>query len=150
LGDVFEILTATEGLGGSDFDTADLPALAAGLQWSLTYGLDAVSLAVALAGDYNHNGTVEAGDYTVWRNTLGQSGTGLAADGNGDQMITGLDYDVWKSNFGNTLPGGGSTAEIGAVPEPLPLVLLAIGSLLSLGITGRRRRTALTSRRGMR
>ena len=31
-------------------------------------------VAVTLAGDYNRNGVVDAADYTVWRNTLGQIG----------------------------------------------------------------------------
>ena len=42
-----------------------------------------------LPGDYNHNGVVDAADYIVWRNSLGQSiAAGTGADGNGD----GLDH----------------------------------------------------------
>ena len=55
-----------------------------------------------LAGDYNGNGVVEAGDYSVWRNTL-DSATDLRADGNGDGIVDRLDYAVWKSNFGASL-----------------------------------------------
>ena len=32
-------------------------------------------LLVTIVGDYNHNGIVDAADYTVWRDTLGQTGT---------------------------------------------------------------------------
>ena len=53
-------------------------------------------VAVGLAGDYNHDGIVDAADYIVWRNTLGQIGTGLAADGNNNGQIDTGDYDVWK------------------------------------------------------
>ena len=47
-------------------------------------------------GDYNHNGIVDAADYTVWRDSSATSGSGLAADGNGDGMVTQLDYDIWS------------------------------------------------------
>jgi parallel beta-helix repeat protein/predicted outer membrane repeat protein len=67
----------------------------------------------SVLGDYNLNGTVDAADYTVWRNTLGQTGLVLysGADGDGDGSITISDYDVWKSHFGESLPpeaGGGA------------------------------------------
>ena len=35
----------------------------------------------SLAGDYNGDGVVDAADYTVWRDTFGQTGADLAADG---------------------------------------------------------------------
>ena len=50
---------------------------------------------IAFPGDYNHNGTVDAADYVVWRHTLGQSGTSLAADGDGSGTIDQADYDEW-------------------------------------------------------
>ena len=59
----------------------------------------------ALPGDYNRNGTVDAADYTVWRDTLGQSvAPSSGADGNGDQQVNQVDYDLWAANFGMTLP----------------------------------------------
>ncbi len=48
----------------------------------------------APTGDYNFNGVVDAADYVVWRDTLGQSGVGLAADGNGDSQIDAADYGI--------------------------------------------------------
>jgi hypothetical protein len=83
-------------------------------------------------GDYNHNGVVDAADYTIWRATLGQTGTGLAADGDGDNAVTQADYDVWKSNFGHAASGSGAGAAA-AIPEPssIVLVLLAVAILLS-------------------
>ena len=77
--------------------------------------------------DYNHDGIVDAADYTIWRNTLGQSGSGLAADGTGaggvpDGVVDQLDYDFWKANFGNH-SGAGASAN-SDVPEPSTCVLL--------------------------
>jgi hypothetical protein len=94
-----------------------------------------------LPGDYNHNGIVDAADYTRWRDTLGQSGTSLAADGNHNNQVDTGDYGVWKSHFGDTIAGGTgaelSTLVNGAVPEPSGLVLLMV-ALLSLAATRNR------------
>ena len=78
-------------------------------------------IALQLAGDYNGDGTVDAADYTVWRNTLGQVGSGLAADGNNNGRIDTGDFTVWKTNYG-IVAGGGSG--VFAVPEPTSTVLL--------------------------
>jgi hypothetical protein len=86
--------------------------------------------APALPGDYNKNGQVDAADYVLWRNALGQ--TGLApfssADGNGDGTVDDTDYGVWRANFGATLPlpaaASGSAAFVGADP------VLTIGDTL--------------------
>jgi hypothetical protein len=70
-----------------------------------------------LPGDYNFDGSVNAADYTVWRNTLGSTND-LRADGSGamvgvpDGVVDGLDYDFWKAKFGNVLGAGGGAGNI--------------------------------------
>jgi hypothetical protein len=87
---------------------------------------------VRLGGDYNLDGTVNAADYTVWRNTLGQTvPVGTGADGSGpggvpDGMVTTHDYANWKSRFGNTAGSGASVGDPQAVPETSGLLLLCI------------------------
>jgi hypothetical protein len=83
-------------------------------------------------GDYNGNGVVDAADYTVWRDTLGQSVTpGNGADGNANGMIDNGDYDFWKSHFGDVLAGAGSSADQSAtVPEPGTILQVAFGALM--------------------
>jgi hypothetical protein len=78
-----------------------------------------------LAGDYNGNGTVDAADYVVWRDTLGST-TMLAADGDDDGDVDQHDYTVWRRTFGNAsaAPSQGS-----AVPEPAGALLLGAGFL---------------------
>jgi hypothetical protein len=87
-----------------------------------------------LAGDYNRDGTVDAADYTRWRDTLGAKvNQGTAADGDGGGRIGLPDYEVWKTHFGNG-SGGGSVA----VPEPTSvsfaiIALIAAGGCLNRG-----------------
>ena len=70
----------------------------------------------SLDGDFNGDGTVDAADYTVWRDGLGS-------------LYTAEDYDDWKANFGSTLPGEGSASA--AVPEPGAILILTSALLLA-------------------
>jgi hypothetical protein len=117
-GNVFSFLSAAGGISGT-FDIVSLPALMTGLSWSINYNPTNVQLTVvqALAGDFNGNGTVDAADYVVWRNS------------NGTQAA----YDTWRAHFGATAgAGNGSsppTAEPASagVPEPTSALLLVFG-----------------------
>src|SRR5262249_17400324 len=72
-------------------------------------------------GDYNHNNIVDAADYSVWRDHLGQHvSTYSGADGNGNGIIDSPDYDVWKANFGH-MPGSGSGSAALALTTEAPL-----------------------------
>jgi hypothetical protein len=58
-------------------------------------------------GDYNGNGSVDAGDYVLWRKTLGTPVTQFSgADGNGSSAIDAGDYDVWRGHFGAPAAAG--------------------------------------------
>jgi len=83
------------------------------------------SLFTGLAGDYNEDGVVDAADYTVWADSMGQTGADLAADGGGNGVIEQADYDLWKTHFGESIASG---SEADPVPEPgtLLLALLAL------------------------
>ncbi|MEM9913334.1 MAG: dockerin type I repeat-containing protein [Planctomycetota bacterium] len=74
---------------------------------------------VALPGDYNGDGQVDAADYTVWADHFG-SMTNLAADGNGDGVVDAADYTVWADHFGTTAGINPSSV----VPEPGIAVLI--------------------------
>lgn len=100
-------------------------------------GLSATS--VGVLGDYNHDGIVNAADYSVWRHSLGQSvAAGSGADGNADGTVTSADYDVWRAHFGATAGAGSGTELLGSqVPEPTVIGLLLLGAC-SWGLTRRR------------
>lgn len=90
-------------------------------------GSFAIAAAAGLAGDYNSNQVVDAADYSIWRNSLGQQGSGLAADGNRDNRVDATDYTLWKSNFGDTAGAASAARAASVVPEPrLYLLLVAI------------------------
>ena len=52
-----------------------------------------------LPGDFNQDGVVDAADYVLWRDTQGQTGTGLLADGDGNQVVDQADYNLWRSQL---------------------------------------------------
>ena len=60
--------------------------------------------AVEVPGDFNGDGFVSQGDYTIWADTFGFDGspgkTDMRADGNGDGRITHGDYTIWADNYG--------------------------------------------------
>jgi hypothetical protein len=90
-------------------------------------------------GDYNRDGKVDAGDYTVWRNTLG-SKSDLRANGNNAGASAGVideaDFVVWKTQFGETVFTGVGAGLLAQVPEPASL---SLGLLLMVSPFGRRR-----------
>ena len=91
---------------------------------------------VVVTGDYNGNGIVDAADYTVWRNTFGQTvfWKGDGADGDQSGTIDAGDYDFWRMHFGEVV---GEMATAAGVPEPgtLSLLAIAVGSAVARMLT---------------
>lgn len=91
-------------------------------------------------GDYNNDGIVDAGDYSYWRDRLGQTvNLGTGADGDLSSVIDEGDFEIWRANFGKLVPnvpaGAGATTLTG-VPEPAACLLIVI----ALGMTALVRR----------
>jgi hypothetical protein len=88
-----------------------------------------------VAGDYNGNGVVDAGDYVLWRK--GGPHQNDSTPGVGPE-----DYTFWRSRFGATsgAGSGSSVVEGAAIPEPSLLSLMIV--VASAAIGRRRQRTA--------
>jgi autotransporter-associated beta strand protein len=73
--------------------------------------------ALGIAGDYNDDGIVNAGDYVLWRKTDGSP----------------FGYGLWQANFGRALgAGAGSSVSASgtftpAIPEPASTLLFIMG-----------------------
>jgi hypothetical protein len=119
-----------------------LPTLGSGLTWNTSqlYNTGVISVASAgIPGDYNSNGTVDAGDYVLWRKYQGTMHV-LPNDPNGG-TIGAPQYNTWRSNFGKP-PGSGAGEMLGApVPEPATGLLFSIAIVFALA--ARLRRTAV-------
>jgi T5SS/PEP-CTERM-associated repeat protein len=150
LGDSFELLTADGGIVGT-FNTVTLPNIPGTLEYRLLYSTSSVrmevaieGMSIALGGDYNDDGIVDALDYTVWRNNFGQLVTLPNDETPGE--VTAEDYDVWKANYGETLLAGSGGLVIptpSQVPEPPALFFLMIAGVTFLVASGRRSRCAI-------
>jgi len=92
-----------------------------------------IDSAPILPGDYNSNDTVDAADYTIWRNNLGST-MSLAND-----VTLGVgpdDYTRWKSYFGETT--GSSALASASVPEPATGIMLLV-AMATILVRGRSR-----------
>ena len=132
--------TDATGYNGTLTGLFSAPIVTAGLNQSCR-GLALAPASAATPGDYNGNHIVDAADYTIWRDHLGQSvANGTDADGDGDGIIGPGDFTVWKMSFGlPSGPGAGAGSNGAGVPEPATCTLAAMGCLCLCGLVGRRR-----------
>ncbi len=96
LGDRFDVLDWGTLVGA--FDTVLLPALSEGLAWddSQLYVDGTLSVVAGLLpGDYNTDGVIDAADYTVWRDNVGQPADTLPNDPTGEAIGT-AQYNAWR------------------------------------------------------
>jgi hypothetical protein len=98
-----------------------------------------------VAGDYNKSGTVDAADYTVWRDHLGQSFQLENEGGISPGAVDAADYTFWKSRFGATTGSGGGSLVAAAVPEPTASGLTLVAATVAAAIA-RRKPAALDQR----
>jgi hypothetical protein len=92
-----------------------------------------------LDGDYNGDLSVNAADYTVWRNSLAGA-YDPNADGDGDGTNDFDDYVIWKWNYGNTSELGSGASQQNPIPEPTAALLMMLAMLGSAVMLGRRSR----------
>jgi hypothetical protein len=102
-------------------DVVSNPAALTDNNFQVWYANTSFSTQPNFNGLDNGDGKVNAADYVVWRDNLGQStlmnrGTGITGP------VGTSDYNFWKAHFGNTSGLGAS-----AVPEPASALLMLLG-----------------------
>ncbi|MGD9635507.1 MAG: PEP-CTERM sorting domain-containing protein, partial [Pirellulales bacterium] len=130
---------------GSDLIDAGTPIsyVFNGVTYTLAYNgtapdlgaFETVAPGPALPGDYNSDNTVDALDYTVWRDAFETSATLPNDETPG--TVDAADYDVWKAHFGQSLSGAGAIGAA-AIPEPASASLM-VAACVAVGIARRRR-----------
>lgn len=83
------------------------------------------------SADFNGDGTVDAADYTLLRDTMGST-TDLRADGSGDGVVGPGDRHLWMTYYGRS----GAVVTTATVPEPTACGLVL---LVGLGVVAHRR-----------
>jgi len=113
----------------------------AGGRYELTT-ITGAHLVPSVPGDYNQDGTVDSGDFAVWRKNEGTANA-LPNDPIGG-TIGQTHYDQWREHFGQS--AGSGAGQGGAVPEPTTLWMLAVGVLVIATLTQRHVRPDRTGR----
>lgn len=126
--------TSTVGMKTAEISISSSSQSAANNMVTIPISFEVV--AAGIDGDFNNDGTVDAADYTVWRDNLGSPDESLISNnGNGVNGVDPGDYGFWFINYGNT---ASSTSSATAIPEPTSGLLL--GSMI-LGIVATASRT---------
>jgi len=92
---------------------------------SLIPGVVRIVVTSGLAGDYDANGTVDSGDYALWKANYG-SIEELTADGNRDGVVGTADYAIWRSNLGAS---SATSASIISTPPIQPATNIELSAL---------------------
>jgi hypothetical protein len=113
------------------FSSIQLPALTNGLVWNSSQLYMTGVVSVTLGGDYNHDGIIDAADYTVWRDHFALVVSPCTnGDGDCNGFVNNDDYQIWKMNFGQAVATGAASATRAAVPEPASTVLILLAAAL--------------------
>ena len=114
VGETFDVLTAAGGVSGT-FSASNTNWVGSWHRvfFSTIYSANKVTISVNsvvsfLPGDYNGNGIVDAADYTVWRDHLGQNFALQNRDPSASGPIGAGDYTFWVTHFGQSGSGTGS------------------------------------------
>jgi fibronectin-binding autotransporter adhesin len=131
-GPAFPIIDYSGTLTGT-FSTLQLGTQPSGFTYQLqnntgNTSIDLLVTAAGLAGDFNNDGKVDAGDYLLWRKNNGTNNALPNDNGLGTPIGNGH-FNLWRANYGRP-PGAGTGFSGPGVPEPASLALAALGVVL--------------------
>lgn len=127
LGDAFTLIDGSA-LSG-EFSNISLPLLAGGLDWAIIQTEDEFTLKVALLGDVDLSGVVDAADYIALKRHAGAGSAAVRADGDLDRDgdVDWNDLQLLTANYGRT-----SADAPTAIPEPATLFVMMAAGLPAL------------------
>jgi hypothetical protein len=106
--------------GVVDFNDIDGIAVSFFVEEHVSFVIDEIVTSAGLPGDYNLDGVVDAGDYSVWRDKLGSS-VSLPNENPAAitrEVVDEEDLQFWQSQFGQLFPATARGAGgVSAVPE---------------------------------
>ena len=97
---------------------------------------DAGVPATYLPGDYDNDGTVDDADFETWTAAFAST-TSPFVDGNRNGIVDAADYTIWRNHLGESIFAGGGVAAHAAVPEPSSHLLELLAVALVVASTGR-------------
>ncbi len=122
-GDVFEILSASNGFTGTFNGGISWPALDGALQWDISYETATkrvlLEVSTPLSADFDGDGDVDESDLLQWQASYNVDNL---ADANGDGKSDGRDFLLWQRQFTGDLTSALSVSS--QVPEPSTAVML--------------------------
>lgn len=124
-GETFDLFNWADASG--TFGDFQLPALENNAAWVTSNLSTTGELTAVIAGDFNGDGSVDAADYTAWRDHQGIGVTAWSTgDANGDGAVDSADHSLWIDNFGAAVAAN-------AIPEPASIAaaILAIAMVAS-------------------
>ncbi|MEX2317541.1 MAG: PEP-CTERM sorting domain-containing protein [Pirellulales bacterium] len=142
IGNTFDIVTAVTSLSSTatlvagDDPYYDLGIFGNILRLTVTAVPPPEGCTPGPCGDYNEDGVINAGDYTVYRNYKGLIGTLPMPNDPTPESVVFADYQFWKDAY--LALGSGSGLGSGSVPEPSSIALLLIAVVGACGLIRQR------------
>ncbi len=135
IGDTFNILSASGGVGGSFSDVLQPLTLAAGRLFEVNYLPTIVQLEVVadFDADFDGDNDVDVADLMILQRGFGVGTTQSEGDADYDGDIDADDIAVWEAQFGMGAAVSATLAATAAVPEPATALLLAVGLAFAAG-----------------
>jgi hypothetical protein len=91
---------------------------------------DSIVTPEGLPGDFNGDNKVDALDYVVWRNNLNGAESVLGGNGDNSGTVDTGDYLLWKLHFGDVAPGALTGAYHVPEPTPAFMLLVCSAAML--------------------
>ncbi|MEM9354014.1 MAG: hypothetical protein AAGA92_13450, partial [Planctomycetota bacterium] len=136
IGDTFNILSASGGVGGAFADVLQPNTLADGRVFQVNYLPTIVRLEVVadLNADFDDDNDVDVADLMILQRGFGVGNTQAEGDADFDGDIDAADLAVWEGQFGAGSAVSATLAATTVVPEPTTALMPVVGLAFAAGL----------------